>query len=271
MASVDAGPFRAARTDVSPALPDAICFRVTRYCNARCGFCLAPPDGAHPPGTVLADRIDWLLSRGVRTIHFCGGEPTIHPALPELLAHVRARGGRTKLTTNGIAIDDRLIGALETGRSEVKVSLHGDRAKHDRLVGRVAFDRTVSNLRRLLASRVPTSIQTTIVASGVSTIDWMADFCIELGVRRLSRLPFIPRGDGRERRHEFELSRQERRDAREAVSRLRRDLGPRLDVRWLDFNARPVHVVEADGRLVIEHAAEANDELVCRIPERPSV
>jgi hypothetical protein len=29
-------------------LPEVVCFRVTRYCNAACGFCLAPPDGAHP-------------------------------------------------------------------------------------------------------------------------------------------------------------------------------------------------------------------------------
>jgi MoaA/NifB/PqqE/SkfB family radical SAM enzyme len=80
MARLDRGGFCARRVAVAPALPDAICFRVTRYCNARCGFCLAPPDGAHPPGAVLAERIDWLFTRGVHTIHFCGGEPTIHPA-----------------------------------------------------------------------------------------------------------------------------------------------------------------------------------------------
>src|SRR5688572_13919785 len=95
-----------------PDLPTAICFRVTRYCNARCGFCLAPPDGHHPDAETLADRIDWLLSRGVKTIHFCGGEPTIHPGLVKLLGHVRARGRRTKLTTNAIEISDALVTAL---------------------------------------------------------------------------------------------------------------------------------------------------------------
>lgn len=28
--------------------PQSVCFRVTRACNARCGFCLAPGDGEHP-------------------------------------------------------------------------------------------------------------------------------------------------------------------------------------------------------------------------------
>ena len=51
-------------------LPPMICFRVTRSCNARCGFCLVPPDGAHPNVDTLTLRIDWLLSRGVKTIHF---------------------------------------------------------------------------------------------------------------------------------------------------------------------------------------------------------
>ena len=41
-------------------LPPTVCLRVTRYCNARCGFCLAPPDGAHPPTPLLLQRLDWL-------------------------------------------------------------------------------------------------------------------------------------------------------------------------------------------------------------------
>src|SRR3990167_4774276 len=109
-------------------LPSTICLRVTRYCNARCGFCLAPPDGAHPSAAVLKQRLDWLAARGVTIIHFCGGEPTIHPALAELLAHVRQRGGGSRLTTNGIALREPLLPVLLAAGTRVKVSLHGDRA-----------------------------------------------------------------------------------------------------------------------------------------------
>ena len=41
-----------------------------------------------------------------------------------------------------------------------------------------------------------------------------------------------------------------------AVSRQRRTFSGRLDIRWLDFSARPIHVVEPDGRLVLEGATE---------------
>ena len=132
-------------------LPPMICFRVTRQCNARCGFCLAPPDGTHAASGALVERLDWLLARGVRTIHFCGGEPTIHPDLPQLIAHVQARGGKSKLTTNGIKVSDALLSVLRATRTQVKVSLHGDRAHHDEIVGRAAFDDTTRNLRRLVA------------------------------------------------------------------------------------------------------------------------
>ena len=57
------------RAEMAIDLPSAICFRVTRYCNARCGFCLAPPDGAHPDRDTLIHRLDWLIDRGVEVIH----------------------------------------------------------------------------------------------------------------------------------------------------------------------------------------------------------
>jgi MoaA/NifB/PqqE/SkfB family radical SAM enzyme len=249
--------------------PPVVCFRVTRNCNARCGFCLAPPDGTHPPAAALTYRLDWLLSRGVKTIHFCGGEPTIHAALPQLLEHVHTLRGKTRLTTNAITISDTLLAALRAAGTQVKVSLHGDRDHHNKIVGRDAFDQTTTNLRRLIAARVSTSIQTTVVASGTWVVDWIADYCLEVGVRRLSILPFIPRGSGSGRRGEYELSSYERRKLRAHVAEKRRLLSGRLDLRWLDFTARPIHVVEPDGKVVLEGPTEAMDELLCQIPPRP--
>jgi hypothetical protein len=37
-------------------------------------------------------------------------------------------------------------------------------------------------------------------------------------------------------------------------------------VRWLDFTARPLHVVEPDGRVVLEGATEGMDVLLGHIP-----
>jgi MoaA/NifB/PqqE/SkfB family radical SAM enzyme len=250
-------------------LPESICFRVTRYCNARCGFCLAPPDGAHPDVATLTRRLDWLLSRGVKTIHFCGGEPTIHPGLPVLLEYVHAQGGHIKLTTNGITLPDGLLPILRATDTQVKISLHGNREHHDAMVGRKAFEHTTRNLKRLVAAGIQTSVQTTVVAGAQEVVEWVAGFCLENKVRRLSIMPFIPRGHGLSRRDEYELSLVQRRVLREFVAQKRRRLSGRLDLRWLDFSARPIHVVEADGRVILESATEGNDVVLYQIPCEP--
>lgn len=244
-----------------------ICFRVTRFCNAKCGFCLAPPDGGiHPPVAQLMERIDWLFERGVKTIHFCGGEPTIHHDLPELIKYVRDRGRKSKLTTNGIAMPDQLIHALFAAKTQVKVSLHGPCEHHNEIVGRDAFDNTVSAIHRLILKGVSTSVQTTIVAGHLDIVEWAANFCLEHSVKRVSFLPFIPRGSGFGQRIKYELSGNERRELRDYVTQMRRKLISRIDIRLLDFNARPIHVVEPDGRVVMEGATEARDTLLYRIP-----
>lgn len=250
------------------ALPRSICFRVTRLCNARCGFCLAPPDGTrHPSAEALFARIDWLLASGVRVLHFCGGEPTIHAALAASLERVHARGGSTKLTTNAIRVSDALVATLRALRTEVKVSVHGSRAHHDAIVGREAFDATVASLARMLAARVDASVQTTVVARHEEELERVVELCLDLRVRRLSVLPFLPRGSGVERRDEYALTSRERGTLRERVARLRRAHSGRLDLRWLDFTARPIHVVEPDGRIVLEGATEALDSVLGSVPE----
>lgn len=249
-------------------LPPAICFRVTRNCNARCSFCLAPPDGVEADYHTLRFRIDWLLDHGVRRIHFCGGEPTIHPSFPRLLAYANACGARTSLCSNAISIPGALLPLLKITGTPVRVSLHGDRARHDAIAGAGCFDLAAGNLRRLMAAGIATSLQTTIVARGVDAVDWAVQFCIGQGVRRLGIVPFIPRGKGGGRRSEFALSEQERRALRSLVARQRRALAGRLELRWLDFTAGYIPVVEPDGSVVMEGATESMDRTICRIGER---
>jgi MoaA/NifB/PqqE/SkfB family radical SAM enzyme len=248
-------------------LPRMVCFRVTRFCNAHCGFCLAPPDGSrHPSASILKNRIDWLLARGVESIHFCGGEPTIHRQLPELIAHAHSRGGKSRLTTNGIALSDDLICTLRSAATQVKVSLHGDQPHHDKIVGRSAFYSVTDSIRRLLYARVITSVQATVVSGHLDVIPWIIWFCLYNRVRRVSFLPFIMRGSGYLRRTEYGLTQAERRVLHHRVKDERRKHAGRVDIRLLDFNARPIHVVEPDGRVVLEGASEALDILLTQIP-----
>jgi molybdenum cofactor biosynthesis enzyme MoaA len=219
-------------------------------------------------GDTLVHRIDWLLSKGVRAFDFCGGEPAIHPELPRLLTHVHSRKKKAKLTTNGIELSDRLVSTLRATGTRVKVSLHGDRAYHNELVGCDAFDKTTGNIRKLLRAGIPTSLQTTVVAGGTWAVDWLVDFCLATGVRRLGIMPFLPRGNGRHYQDRFGLSTAQRSSLHNRVTAKRRALNGRLDLRWLDLNNRPIHVLEVDGSIILEGPTEGRDRVIDRIPER---
>jgi hypothetical protein len=51
-----------------------------------------------------------------------------------------------------------------------------------------------------------------------------------------------------------------------AVAAKRRTLSGKLDIRWLDFAGRQIHV-EANGQVILEGATEMADKVLAQIPE----
>lgn len=84
-------------------------------CNLRCPFChnasLVLPDRILPQMTADA-LLEFLQSRKGKLDGVCitGGEPTLHPELPQLLAQIRSLGFPVKLDTNGTR--PRVLNAL---------------------------------------------------------------------------------------------------------------------------------------------------------------
>jgi len=81
-----------------------LCFYYLTYrCNAKCAFC-----DIYQRGGPLADtnrvkqHLQELTSFGLRYIDFTGGEPLLHPDLPELLLCADKLGFHTTVTTNCI-------------------------------------------------------------------------------------------------------------------------------------------------------------------------
>ena len=74
-------------------------------CNLRCPYCHNPslvlPERIH--GLPEADFFDFLSRRRGKLDGVCvtGGEPTVHPDLPEFLTKIRDMGFLVKLDTNG--------------------------------------------------------------------------------------------------------------------------------------------------------------------------
>jgi hypothetical protein len=122
---------------VMPVLP------ITSACNLDCPICYTvnKNDGAHVLSKADFARILGHLREQhdeIDIINFTGGEPTLHPELPELLEMSRAAGiERLTVSTNGIKlldetyvkrlaeVDATIVLSLDTFRREVDEALLG--------------------------------------------------------------------------------------------------------------------------------------------------
>src|SRR5271168_986220 len=85
----------------------------TRRCNLACTYCNEFDDFSKPvPTEEMKRRIDLLAALGTSIVSFSGGEPLLHPDLPELIAHIRHHGRLAGMITNGFLLSEDVIGKL---------------------------------------------------------------------------------------------------------------------------------------------------------------
>lgn len=99
---------------------------VTRRCNLACGYCNEYDDHSEPvPYEDLVAWIDHTVDElGVTIMDFLGGEPLLHPRLPDLIAHAKSRGCWTNIITNGLLLGPKVVDALnEAGLDSMAVSI----------------------------------------------------------------------------------------------------------------------------------------------------
>jgi MoaA/NifB/PqqE/SkfB family radical SAM enzyme len=96
-----------------------------RRCNLACGYCNEYDDVSQPvPAEIMKSRIDHLAGLGLAILTFSGGEPLLHPALEELVAHARARGLFATMITNGYLLSrERIVALNEAGLDHMQISI----------------------------------------------------------------------------------------------------------------------------------------------------
>jgi MoaA/NifB/PqqE/SkfB family radical SAM enzyme len=116
------------RLGYSPFLAHLV---IIRRCNLSCGYCSEYDKVSDPiPVEVLERRLRKLRSLGTFGISLTGGEPTLHPSLPQLIRKCRELGFfRTGMISNGFLLRPDLIEALnEAGLQEMQISVDGVQA-----------------------------------------------------------------------------------------------------------------------------------------------
>ena len=101
---------------------------VTYLCNATCRYCRWG-DGS-TPGRVAQDLEkvlilpDTLEMIGTRRVVLSGGEPRLHPRLPEILGYYGSLVDEVVVITNGYGLDAEAVGdLLDAGATGITVSL----------------------------------------------------------------------------------------------------------------------------------------------------
>lgn len=246
----------------------SVCFRVTRACNLSCPYCQAPPNAKQLGLLELVNALAFFSRNGTERVKFTGGEPFIYHGILRLISECRALGMEPTIVTNGTVLPPGAEDCLERTRARVKVSLHGPRETHNKIQNQPVYDDVIATIRKLIAVGIETSVHT-IVYRGfqLNLRDWI-DFLIDEGVHKVSFMTFVPRGRGRDFKHQWEFKDDELRGLSEEVNALTEVYQRSIIVRYLDFAQKPYLVFETDGTLGWEVAEESGDTPLLQVPVR---
>jgi hypothetical protein len=163
-------------------------------CDQNCYTCWQSRSWPEPPRDWFRSWLDQGISAGAKCLILSGGEPTLHPSLPELLARAKAAGLHTVLETNALRLSEP--GTAErlrtTGVDELFVSLHAGDARTSDTLTQVegSFLRTVAGIRAGLGAGLPTSLQCVVERMTAPGLAQQARFVVETFVKP-------PRAEGR--------------------------------------------------------------------------
>jgi radical SAM protein with 4Fe4S-binding SPASM domain len=204
---------RSSATEVEPFamrlsdLPVLSEIAVTYRCNLKCSFCYAGcncttnPTGDDREMTTTEIRrvLDTIFREAkVPSVSFTGGEPTLRPELPELIAYAANLGFRINLITNGTRMTASLAKTLaDAGLASAQVSLAGVTKRiHERVTAVLgSFEKTLDGVKNLKSTGIRVHTNTTINRDNLDECAQMPAFVKSvLGLERFSMNLMIPTG-----------------------------------------------------------------------------
>jgi radical SAM protein with 4Fe4S-binding SPASM domain len=179
-----------------------VVWNVGRRCNLHCVHCYSDSANRAYPGELTTAEgmalLDDLAAFAVPVLLLSGGEPLMRPDIFELIAHARARGLRTTLSTNGTLITAEVAARLrELGVSYVGISLDGIGATNDRFRGhKGAFDKAMAGFRHCKAVDQRVGLRMTLTRRNCQDLDRIFDFIEAEGIDRACFYHLVYSGRG---------------------------------------------------------------------------
>jgi radical SAM protein with 4Fe4S-binding SPASM domain len=185
-----------------PSAPYRMDLAITYRCNNDCTHCYNARSRDYPELSTekwhqILDRL-WTI--GIPHIVFTGGEPTLRPDLPELIAHAEQNGQITGINTNGRRLSDRdyVENLVKAGLDHVQITLEShDVSIHDSMVNaRGAWKQTVAGIRNVLETPLYVMTNTTMLTTNSLSLAQTLDFLAEIGVPTIGLNALIYSGRG---------------------------------------------------------------------------
>jgi radical SAM protein with 4Fe4S-binding SPASM domain len=175
---------------------------LTYGCNNECPHCYNEPDRLEMPSLPVEQWkqvFDKLVAVGVPHFILTGGEATLHPDLPELVAYADSLGPIVGLNTNGRRIQHKpyMRTLAEAGLNHVQITLGSHMpAVHNAMMGAISFDQTVRGIENALESGVYAITNTTLMRTNMNHAEEIVEFLYDLGIRTFAMNGMIYSGGG---------------------------------------------------------------------------
>jgi MoaA/NifB/PqqE/SkfB family radical SAM enzyme len=165
-------------------------FHILTQCNLSCRHCYINPR-QHGSGMMPLDQIRaWLKPFAARAeetnLVFLGGEPTLHPELPQAVRHARrAKFASITIDTNGYLFHDILERVTPREVDYFSFSLDGATAAvNDAIRGTGSYRSCLEGIRRARSRGFVTSLIYTVSRANLHELDRMEPLLRDLGVER---------------------------------------------------------------------------------------
>jgi sulfatase maturation enzyme AslB (radical SAM superfamily) len=170
----------------------------TRRCNLACLHCYSsssPQSADILSPQVLSRALEVLSEEGFNVVSISGGEPLLYKPLFEVLRFARSLGMTVTLTTNGMLLNEALLGQLAETAHLLAISLDGVPASHNRMRNHPqAFEKMARNVKLVRDAKIPFGFIFALTLYNLDELAWVARFATEQGAALLQVHPLEEEG-----------------------------------------------------------------------------
>lgn len=162
-------------------------------CNLACAGCgkIDYPEDILDKRLSIKECLDAVEECGAPVVSIPGGEPLIHPEMPQIVEAIVRRKKFVYLCTNGVLLKKHIKNYTPSTYLTLSVHLDGLREKHDASVCRDGvFDKAVEAMKVALDAGFRVTVNCTLFQNETpEEVAEFMDFCTELGVEGVTVSP----------------------------------------------------------------------------------